>query len=64
MRTARKLIRDLVVVGGAAILFYVGNNVTSLGLPGDVAPVIGVVALAGYRWLRDRNAFLDRIDGD
>ena len=51
-RAVEKLLRDAVVVGVGAVLYFVGNNVADLGLPTEIAGVVSVLCLYAYRLLR------------
>ena len=48
----RKFARDLGLLLAATGLTYVGDHVADLGLPDDVAVLVGAAALLGYRVVR------------
>lgn len=54
MENVKKLGRDLLVLVVASLAFYVSENVADLGLPDEIAPAVGALALYAYRTLRTR----------
>lgn len=54
-RNATKALRDLAVLVAATAAWWLSEHVTDLGLPEEAAPLVGALALAGYRVLRDKS---------
>jgi len=52
-RTAKKAIRDVVVVAAGSLLVALGQDAVGFGVPPEAAPVVAAVALALWRVLRD-----------
>jgi molybdenum cofactor biosynthesis enzyme len=51
-RTMRKGIRDLAVLGAAAVLTALAESAGDYGIPVEAVPVVSVAALAIYRLIR------------
>ena len=52
-RTASKALRDLLVIAVAAAMLAFAENVADYGVPVEFAPMVSVVALTLYRFIRD-----------
>ena len=51
-RTLRKGIRDLAVLGAAAILTTLAESAGDYGIPTEAVPIVSVASLALYRLIR------------
>lgn len=53
-RTAKKGVRDLLVIGASSILLALAEQGTDFGIPLAYTPLVSTVALALYRAIRDK----------
>ena len=53
-RTARKGARDMLVLVLGTVAAALAERAVDFGIPAEAAPVVGAIALFGYRLLRDR----------